>query len=539
MNMFLTYLTSYMLFISKLIIVNSSSSTKIIIDADRGIALQQIGLYSHQMEESIFHIFIPISNHCIDSPNSIVCEYIESTNSDLVPMGTIMSFENIISAKYDRANITNIINMDIQRVLWYHQVEKFIMKTKSIVYYLENNFYVTKSVNKVMFYNPTAYISKRTLIHRALSPVTLVLKQLFYDRIGYEFLTDEQITELLTLPLLSRYENIDVNHIQESMDIFKKMILGQVVYALKSCSIVQDDKSSKDSSCLAVSTLFRRIPIGSSSIYKVYHLIPLPIVINEQKYVYSNLPKTLGINTIDKTIVKWDEEEFSSACVSSYEIQCREHPMNIPLSSALCISSILGITQDSYGKCEVTRSKHSQPSIMNIKNNIWLFYSNDESYECVSYSATSPSAKTILVNEPTIIKLPCEQAIHCSNILLPPTQCINTTVIIKTLNNTNTDDNFISTLPLKTITKRLVSIYQTATENFFIQLESDIQTSHYSIKQIIEKFLSLAISIISLIMFAILLLILKYFKTKTQKKVNKIQTNLNKVMTEYIDERLC
>jgi hypothetical protein len=49
----------------------------------------------------------------------------------------------------------------------------------------------------------------------------------------------------------------------------------------------------------------------------------------------------------------------------------------------------------------------------------------------------------------------------------------------------------------------------------------------------------LVISIISLIMFAILLLVLKYFKTKTQKQVNKIQTDLNKVTTEYIDEILC
>jgi hypothetical protein len=348
-------------------------------------------------------------------------------------------------------------------------------------------------------------------------------------------LTNDQIAELLTLPLVSDYDNFDTNHIQDSMDIFKKMILGQSVYALKSCSIVKDDKSLKGTSCLAISTLFRRIPIGSSSVYTVYRLIPLPIVIYGQKYVYSSLPTILGINSVDKTIVKWDDEEFLSSCISSNVIQCREFPLSIPLSSVPCISNILGVTQDSFNKCDVIRSQQLQPSIMNIKHDLWLFYSNDESYECLFRSTRGASTKTILITEPTIIRLPCEQNIHCSSVFLPPIPCENTTVTIKTINNTNIDQHFVSTIPLKMITQRLVSIYEAAAQNSFIHLKLKMEASDLSFKKFLDDFLSLIVSVTSLILFSILLLILKCLKIKTQKQVNKIQVDLNKLKTEYID----
>jgi predicted PurR-regulated permease PerM len=122
---------------------------------------------------------------------------------------------------------------------------------------------------------------------------------------------------------------------------------------------------------------------------------------------------------------------------------------------------------------------------------------------------------------------------------MPPARCVNITVTIRKINNTNTDEHFYSTIPLKNITKRLVSIYETAAQDSFIQLESKMQQSNFSFKRIIEKFLSLIMSVVALILLGVLLFILKYLKIKTQKQVNKIQTDLNKLKSEVIDEILC
>ena len=72
-------------------VIISTSSTTIIINVDQGIALEQIGVYSEKFVESIFHVFIPFNNLCVDSPNSDVCEYVQSTDPDIVEIGTLIS----------------------------------------------------------------------------------------------------------------------------------------------------------------------------------------------------------------------------------------------------------------------------------------------------------------------------------------------------------------------------------------------------------------------------------------------------------------
>jgi hypothetical protein len=107
------------------------------------------GLYSHQLEESILHIFIPFKNDCINSPNSNICEYTKSSNTDIVEIGTIRPFEHVLPAKYNRETISNLINVGIGQIFSYHEGKKFISKTKSILYFINDNFYITENVNQV------------------------------------------------------------------------------------------------------------------------------------------------------------------------------------------------------------------------------------------------------------------------------------------------------------------------------------------------------------------------------------------------------
>ena len=146
--MFATSFISVLFLINNLIMITSSSSTKIIINKERAIALHQIGLYSQQVEESMLHIFISLDDHCVHFPSSNVCKYTES-NPDIIEIGTMLPPHHAIPPLYNKANISSIISVGIRQIFYNHQVEKFIRKAKSIVYFVDNNFYIPENINKI------------------------------------------------------------------------------------------------------------------------------------------------------------------------------------------------------------------------------------------------------------------------------------------------------------------------------------------------------------------------------------------------------
>ena len=70
----------------------SSSNVIIDVDVDKGIALQHIGIYSDKLDESIFHIFVPYDNLCVDSPSLEVCTYTQAMKSGYHQRGNDSSF---------------------------------------------------------------------------------------------------------------------------------------------------------------------------------------------------------------------------------------------------------------------------------------------------------------------------------------------------------------------------------------------------------------------------------------------------------------
>ncbi|CAF1015296.1 unnamed protein product [Adineta ricciae] len=106
---------------------------------------------------------------------------------------------------------------------------------------------------------------------------------MFNNKIGFDFLNDEQIAELLPLVDLAHKIKLDVTNTDESKQYFINMIFGQTVYALKSCSTKINHNVHNGSQCLVVSTIFREISNDSSSIYQVYHLTPSPTPLTTTK----------------------------------------------------------------------------------------------------------------------------------------------------------------------------------------------------------------------------------------------------------------
>lgn len=268
----------------------------VIIDVDKGIALQHVGVYSDKLEESICHIFIPYNNLCVDSPNSNICGYIQSTKPNIVEVGTIIPYSDQMSADYNKQNVSTIIQENIERIFLKHEVNKFIEKSKSIVFFIDNNFYVSDNINKPLktTFTLSVDISQRTLVYRAANPAILVLEQVFNNKVGYDFLTDAEITELLSLTVSNGDMILDRENVKENINIFVNMIIGQTVYALKSCSTRQNEHSQSGPPCLVVSTIFRRMPIQKSSFYQY---------IDSYRYLYHLKEKNMFILICQKYLV--------------------------------------------------------------------------------------------------------------------------------------------------------------------------------------------------------------------------------------------
>ncbi|CAF2771201.1 unnamed protein product [Rotaria sp. Silwood2] len=215
------------------------------------------------------------------------------------------------------------------------------------------------------------------------------------------------------------------------------MIVAQTVYALKSCSIQNNEHLRSSPACLVVSTIIRRMPVESSSIYQVYRLTPLPVFFKGEKYVYSDLPVIVGFNNINKKVILWNDDNLLNTCAFSKIVQCHNYPVSIPLSTLPCLNELFDNRPLSMSTCQVRRSNNVQPNILNIKNNIWFAYPSSEPFECESQSLSSPMSDIISINEPMIVTLPCDRPVQCSNILLPSTACVNTTVTLTgKINNT-------------------------------------------------------------------------------------------------------
>jgi hypothetical protein len=184
----------------------------------------------------------------------------------------------------------------------------------------------------------------------------------------------------------------------------------------------------------------------------------------------------------------------------------------------------------------VTKSKDNQVNILNIKNNIWYFYSNNQSANCELQSTSSPLMDSVSIKEPTIITLPCGRSVQCSNVRLPQSTCVNNTVILKSKHNNTINTQSVSTISFANITNRLVSIYKTGATKALIDLQKEIDYDKTFVDKFPEQFASLLISIVAFIAFVIKALLDKAIKRKNRKKLQKLQTDVNRIQRDFIDD---
>lgn len=515
-----------------------AESTSIVINVDKGFVLDTIGVYSGHLEESIFHVFVPMNNLCVDSPNADICEYVESGDPDIVEIGTIIPYTYPFQTNHNRKNISKIIQQDIRRIFLYHKVDQFMNKSKSIVYFIDDMFYITHHSNLSSIKTPVPVVNRDTQILAPLgtNTATLVLEHVFNNKVGYSFLADEQILEMFQLIISTTSKSYISENVGDIINTFNEMIVGQTIFALKSCSVPQNGMMRRGPPCLAVSTIYRRLSREQSSLYHVYKLTPLPVLFDGNKYVYSNLPKIFGFNNVEKKVILWNDDIHVSSCTFNALVQCPHRPITIPLLETPCINWLLGFSSSSENECQVEKSKSIQPNIMNIKSNVWYVTPSNAPLQCEWHSTSHGIPDIMTITGPTIVKFPCDKSVRCSNIILPPAACTNLTYLISPKQNYTIETHLNSLILLPNITYHILSKFKTTAKKAFLEIQMEIDNQQTWLKKTAKDFSSILISFIYIIFLSAIIFIIRVIKGKITKRVNKMQTQINILQKELLED---
>ena len=508
----------------------------ITIDIDKGIIFDQLRYYSEKLQQQVFHIFIPFNNLCLETPNSDMCEYTKSINGDIQEIETFTSDIAYMHSTYDRKSIAQIIRKDLRRVFHQHEVEKFLSVTKSMMYYINDHFYLPSPSNNTPA--TTAHSlsdhDEQTIESRSIHPHSLVLEQITSKKIGYNFLNDRQIAEIVPLIISSSSQLIDTVNDKEYGNSFIDMIIGQSIFVIKSCSTHDRKNMRIISSCLSISTLFQNLPLESSSIYKIYQAIPLPVSIEGFQYVYENVPYLFGYNLINRNVLIWNREEIQSTCLLCRIVQCPFHPITVELSSLPCLAELVNTESSSFTQCQVSKSNEFQTGLLNVVSGLWYFYSSEEPFLCQINIPTATVMDAILIRPPMLVTFPCNQQIQCSGVKLPTTGCINHSIYVKTESNLTFNEKSFISLSLTNLTNRLLSLHNMVSRRSLIRLETDISNSKAMIDKYLDDFIAGIISIVSLFLLSISLIVVRYIKQKTIAKLDKLQTEMNRLQRDCI-----
>jgi len=521
--------------IASFVSMEALSENDIIIDIIKGYALRRTGVYSPHTVHDIIHTFVPIDNLCVASPEDAVCLYASlPVKTNVVELGTMMAPRQTVHtlSSYDSDTVSKLINKDMNQVLIQHHPDEIMKEAKAAIYFINKQFHYNKiQENQLTAASTTNVIDNYSDIPR-LHPtaVEVIRNQMNNNKIGFDYLSQPDLTFFLS----TIFSTIDNTHssknVKESLNIFLQSIVGQSVFALRHCSLnAQNSLLSRP--CLAISTLFLRVPADAATRFLIYRLIPLPIVSNGDKYIYSNLPKIVGINPINQMLITWNDESDVNQCIFSSLVQCEKMPVTIPLSKSLCLSELFNDNELSTNMCKISRSQHIDEDVIDIENGIWLFHNVRQTEYCQIYSTSKDFSETLSISEPAILRIPCDKTITCVDMQLPPSSCTQRRTIIKS----NAAFNFTNLLsfiaPIRNMTETIVSSYQKQSRRSMKELLTVFALKESNFKMIFDDILLYGASALCAILLIIVPYLIKILIYKVCRPIRQLKTNMDEVLT--------
>ena len=525
--------------INSLTIVSLWSTEKlatndILINTEKSYTLRRIGIYSPNVVEKVVHIFIPIINPCLALPETSVCYYISrSNNINIIELATMMVSRQPVRmiSSFDQDSVSRLIRKDINQVLTKHNPAEIINSNNSIVHFINDQFYYqTNREKESMIEHQNNVINVDPHIpYLHPTPAEKILKQMNNNEINFNFLPDADIKLFLNAIFSSFDRSYTISNIQETLNAFKKLIIGQSIFALRYCSF-SSTRLLHSQPCLAISTSFVGIPADSTSTSPIFRLTALPIIFNGNQYVYSDLPKIIGINSIDQTIIIFDDDLDTNECIFSSIILCQYKSFSISLSKPSCLSQLFDSNQPVANVCSVSRS-HNIQHIINVDDDIYLFDDIHQPYRCQIYTTSNKLIGTISINEASLARIPCNKSITCADIQLAASPCKPHRVIVIPSSDLFDPNLPYFVTPLNKRTQAFVSLYQTQTDESMNKFADIFMSKQPRFKQVIRD---AAISILSFICLVFGLMFIHLYKI-VKYKVKRKMTKLKEFVEDAID----
>jgi hypothetical protein len=510
-----------------LISIREVPANDIIVDIEKAYALRRVGIYSPNFVEQIVHTFIPLDNYCVTSPNKGLCLYGSSpTKTNMVELATMMASRHTLHAlsSYNKDSVSRIIGNDISRVLAKYRPNEIMKDTKSVVHFINNQLHYQKRDDKALMVPPSTNVIDNYSGIRLLPPtppVDTIVKQINSNQIGFDYLSSIDLNLFLSAIFSSSDTSYPIADIQETLNHFDQLIVGQSVVALRYCSLNRQN-SVLSQPCLAISTLFLQAPADNATTFSIYRLIPLPIIDNGDKYVYTNLPKLVGINSKDQTLIIWNDESYVKECTFTPFVQCQQMPVTTSLSKSLCLSQLFDNNQLTTSACKVIRSQNIDQGVMHIGSGIYLFYDVLQTQYCQIYSTSNELVETISINEAALVRMPCNNTILCTDVALTASSCTPRRVIVTPAFSLDIHNPPRFNIPIKNMTETLVSAYQLQLKKSMAILMAAFRSKQSSFKKIMSDFGEYILSAICLIFFMLFIYVIKMIKFTLQRQINKL-----------------
>lgn len=516
-----------------LVSINNLPNDNLVVNINKGYTLQRFSTYSPTIAEQVVHTFLSLDSFCSMQKTDAVCQYTSSsTATNIIELATMIPSRHSRDApfNYERESVSKSIAKDLSRILVQHKPDEFLREIKSNVHYINNEFFYQNAEEKALDSTTsenTAHDNDAILRFRP-TPVDIIMKQINNNQISFQYLSRTDLKSFLTTVFSYIDDSYVINDVEKSLHAFSQLILGQSVYAFRHCALNRQNSLSLKP-CLLVSTLFLRIPANSLSIYSVYRLLPLPIVVGDDKYIYSNLPQVIGINAIDQTFIMWQNELEGNECTFTPVTLCRNKPILLSLSKSSCVSQLLADWQSDTSLCQVSRSLNTEQGIFYIDNGLWLIYNMYHTHDCQVYSTFTKLTETISINEAAIMRLPCDKTVTCPNFQLPTTSCQVNRVIVTPSFTFNTQNRPHFIMPIKNMTEKLVLAHHIQMEKATNELLSSF-SSRTKLKGAIRDFGLYILYIMSSMFVMIFIYFFKLIKGKLLNDVQDLRSQIEDIV---------
>ena len=250
-----------------------------VVNVEKGFVLERIGTYSHKINEAIIHTFIHLKDICRTLPGTEICLRASGSTDNSIEIGTTLSVndKHWSFSHYEKKNISKLITEEINILFSNKKPEEFLLNVPTNFHFFNGYFYVNtrrdQSIDRTVQLTDE---QNEPLINDQINTPHIALEQLRNNRIGFDFLRDDDIRVILAPIMQSIEKSYETANVQTLVTHFTPLIVSQTVNAFRRCSFNQNDPSSP--SCLIVSTFFTMPSTSPVDKYTTYNLLPIPII---------------------------------------------------------------------------------------------------------------------------------------------------------------------------------------------------------------------------------------------------------------------